>query len=628
MALTRAPRLLRLTLNFWNNPSQSLICLTILVVCSLVYGLNGKAIGAHETLPNAIAALNWLETGALHFDALRDSYLYSASGSTPAFLVEAPNGHLTSAYPIGTAIISFPIYLVLWGGLHLWELLQFLVTDSVESRLNLLDPAARPLIDAFEKTAAIAIGALSVMLFYLAARLKFSPSVSLLSTFIFAFCTNTWMTGSQGLWPQGAANLVVLALILSLLKANVTVKGRRKRLLVVVGILAGLLPGILPSSTGYAVAAIAYAILAFRWEALCVLLGLPSLLLALGWNSYFFGWSMEAVWLGAAAQEAGQFAWPGLESFLTAFVGLIISPSRGLLMFSPIVWLAIPGACLAYQRRARRDELLLTLMGGAALLRLLQLCLSSDWTAGWSYGPRLVADTMPILGLLVPYTVQFGVEHWFRFNRRTQRSLSVGLSVLIVLSVFPQLVGAFGANNWNGIPVYDAARVWQWRDTQVGRHARRVYYEMTQAIPNKPLYVQAFGGVVLSLRQANGLPFYQNRIVASPNERLPLRARVYNIGEIGWFGYETGLDWGLAIAKGEFFLPDQPGVPVENPQYLYVSGNHAPGETAEAIGTIHVPQEPGTYRLRFIMVVNEATEFSRRAIPFNLDVVVQPIPVE
>jgi hypothetical protein len=65
----------------------------------------------------------------------------------------------------------------------------------------------------FEKIAAAITTAISVVFFYLASSLKFEKSVALVSTFIFAFATNTWMTSSQGLWQHGLSNLSVIIII-------------------------------------------------------------------------------------------------------------------------------------------------------------------------------------------------------------------------------------------------------------------------------------------------------------------------------------------------------------------------------------------------------------------------------
>ncbi|MBW4656095.1 MAG: hypothetical protein KME20_24105 [Kaiparowitsia implicata GSE-PSE-MK54-09C] len=615
--------------SLWAGRSQATICTVLFVLCSLVYFLNERTISSNDNVPNAILALNWLENGVLHFDALRNSYFYENGGETiPYFFVEAPNGHLTSTYPIGTAIVTFPLYLAAWLIMKGVEAGSALLGSPIET-FNVIEESARAGIYNMQKLVSIFVASLSVVLFYLATRLKFSPGVSLLSAFIFAFCTNTWMTGSQGLWQHGTSNLVVLAIILSLLKANVVGTGRRRRLLVVVGVLCGLLPGIRPTSMVYGLAAIAYCLYAFRWEALYLLLGLPSLLISASWNFYFFGFDLKYLFVGGYSRFANQgdsftqqyyaLTW---QQFRTAFLGHLVSPNRGLLVFSPIVLLSVPGAWVLAQRRSRRDETLLLFMLAAALLLFIQYCFFTVWAGGWCYGPRYMTDLLPVIGLLIPYALDYTLAHWDQWAEWVGRSLSITLILLMVLSVFPQVVGAFGSNNWDGIPNSQPQRIWQWRDTQVGRHARHVYYEMIDAIPSHTNYLRGFEGTVRSVDQV-GSRVVGDRVVALSNQQVPMTITVQNTGEVPWFGYETGLGWGMAIATVEFARPNTPDQPIREPQLLYVSGNPERGDIAQAVGDIRFPRNTGAYEMSITLSVNAAREMPTPSPVYTIRTVVR-----
>ncbi len=85
-----------------------------------------------------------------------------------------------------------------------------------------------------------------------------------------------------------------------------------------------------------------------------------------------------------------------------AALGLLASPSRGLLVFYPALAFSALGLALLARRPALRQK---TGLGPAMLsLPLLALfvvpALWFDWWGGWCYGPRLMGDLLPLLGLL------------------------------------------------------------------------------------------------------------------------------------------------------------------------------------------------------------------------------------
>lgn len=87
---------------------------------------------------------------------------------------------------------------------------------------------------------------------------------------------------------------------------------------------------------------------------------------------------------------------------------------------------------------------------------------SPDWTGGWSYGPRLLADVAPLIVWFVPPALE-AVE------RSRSRAFAALAAALIVLSVLIQAHGAFdpatSAWNWTSHHL-PSARVWDWSDPQ------------------------------------------------------------------------------------------------------------------------------------------------------------------
>jgi len=94
----------------WFNPrSLAFECWLIFLVCVGAYLANGRTISNRDTFPNTMLAFNWIFNHQPHFDSFRDTYLLNKA---VWFFTESFSGHLTSVYPIGVAIVTFPFYVI------------------------------------------------------------------------------------------------------------------------------------------------------------------------------------------------------------------------------------------------------------------------------------------------------------------------------------------------------------------------------------------------------------------------------------------------------------------------------------------------------------------------------------
>src|SRR5262249_39010490 len=159
---------------------------------------------------------------------------------------------------------------------------------------------------------------------------------------------------------------------------------------------------------------------------------------------------------------------PG-NSFLEGLAGNLVSPARGLLIWSPFVLLAIPAALRAV-RRPGRDRVL-TVCVAVVVLHWLSIATLKPWWAGWSVGPRLFSDVLPFLMLLVADGVLFLRD---RLPRQwIQPAMAIG-AVLVAFSLFTNIRAAthFSVQLWNRDPLNvdtHSDRPWDWSDPQVLR---------------------------------------------------------------------------------------------------------------------------------------------------------------
>lgn len=86
------------------------------------------------------------------------------------------------------------------------------------------------------------------------------------------------------------------------------------------------------------------------------------------------------------------------DGFLTALYGILLSPSRGIFVFSPFLLVIAAGTIFAFNRF--KGDGLFRLCIGWILTSTLMISNWFSWEGGHSFGPRLFVDSLPSLVLL------------------------------------------------------------------------------------------------------------------------------------------------------------------------------------------------------------------------------------
>jgi hypothetical protein len=176
--------------------------------------------------------------------------------------------------------------------------------------------------------------------------------------------------------------------------------------------------------------------------------------LLLSYNLYYFG---ELT--GGYGELAGthtftpQVLWMGLR-------GLLISPDRGMLVFSPILLAAFGGMWIVLSRREGRLDDLLAYVAVSTLLAIVQYATFSGWHGAFGFSYRFLAELLPSFILLM-------VPVWGWLVATTPRRILVGGA--ICYSVFVQVIGAFYYPCGWYHPESDRfpARYFSWHDTEL-----------------------------------------------------------------------------------------------------------------------------------------------------------------
>ncbi len=541
---------------------RALTLVAIVAATFALYLSNGELITSYDSAPNSLLAFNTFATGKLDFDDYRGSY-FGKLGGAYAF-VEAPNGHLTSYFPIGTAIVTLPIASVVW-----------LVARPVGVAPP--SPAFEPFREAYEKIAAALVAACSVGLFFACARRIGASAPATIATTIYALATPMWAIASQGLWQHGPVNLAILAIVYALLGAQRSTGRAAIAWLVIAGVFAGLLPVIRPTALLFSIASLAYVAWTFRRLAPAFIIGgIVGVSPGLAWNLAYFH-----TLAGGYGGNLAMYRWD-ISSACFAFAGLLASPSRGLFVFAPVLLLAIAGAVVAWRTRRAGAALLLAL-GAAAMATTVQYAFFREWWGGFTYGPRFLADTVAIATLLIVYVLP---ENPLAFARAGLRGAATSAAFVVVClwCITVQFAGANGGaagSDWNAVPIsIDVApeRLWSLADTQIERNVRAAYYRFFPAAPP--------GTPTISLSAIAPQP-------SAPGAAERVTMLVHNGGPTTVWGYRSGRY--LGQLRVQLTLANDRATTI--PATLYLADSLPPGASATAIGEIPASPAPGTYRV-------------------------------
>jgi hypothetical protein len=159
---------------------------------------------------------------------------------------------------------------------------------------------------------------------------------------------------------------------------------------------------------------------------------------------------------------------------LDALAGTLVSPNRGLFIFTPVYLLSAAGAAMVLASPRRYHPIYLLAAIGACGQWLVIAIMNPYWWGGFSYGPRLFCPVLPLLTLLlVPPLEEARRRAWWR-----RRGLLIVASVALAWSLFVQARGAFasGPHEWNYEPIVDLhhEQLWNWSDLQIFRQSRKI----------------------------------------------------------------------------------------------------------------------------------------------------------
>lgn len=372
-------------------------------------------------------------------------------GEVPAsniYQLEFVNGHIYYAYPPGSSILSVP-YIVIMNALGF----SSANSDGTYNASNEMKIET--------SLAALLMAAFAAIVFF-TARLLLPVYWSVVIAAGTAFGSQVWSTASRAMWSDTWGILLMGLVVWLLLKAQ----GDRHSLRPV--LLATLLSWAYFVRPTYCLPILAIsAYVAFFHSAVLVryvATGVVWLTGFIAYSWYHFGKVLPTYY------SLNKLTF---ESFWSALAGHLISPSRGLLVFSPVILFVV--YLLIRYARSLPSIRLAVLAPSIIAAHLFVVSAVPMWWGGHSYGSRLTAGLVPWFALLG--ILGIAARHaWLpqqgsnapRFIQAGE--LAIG-GVLLVLSIALNGLGATAQRTWwwNVKPVnvdQHPERVWDWKHPQ------------------------------------------------------------------------------------------------------------------------------------------------------------------
>ena len=365
-----------------------------------------------------LTAQSLVKNGTFRLDAYQgwipENYAYAQVG-----------GHIYWIYPVGTPLFLSP----------------FVWMAGLQGYVFLPDTQANATLQNF--LSGLTVAACALLMYFLLAAICSQLHSYILAVF-FTFGTSVISTMGTGLWSVNLAILFSLAALILIVYESV-------------GKLRSLNPYLLgfflfsaylcrPSEVLFVGFVFLY-ILVYRRQIL-----LKLILTIAGFMAVFIAYSLlELHQVLPQYYRSSEFSltW----NFITNLIANLFSPSRGLLVFSPFLGMAIIGS-IAFLKNLWKNPIFL-LSGVWITAHLAMISAWKMWWGGDSFGPRLLTDILPAFLLLLALVWQVAQEN---LSHKSQQAWMIVFAAFAGISIFiHSYQGMFNpaTDLWNNGPEVD-----------------------------------------------------------------------------------------------------------------------------------------------------------------------------
>jgi alpha-1,2-mannosyltransferase len=234
---------------------------------------------------------------------------------------------------------------------------------------------------------------------YLSLRSRLSLRASLAVTAVFAFATPVWSVSADALWTHPVTIVGCAGAAWALSRNRFGIAG----LFFAAGILARAHVALIALVVGVGLSLSRRSLRPMMQLGSTSLLGVASLVL---WNHYLSGsWGLEAG-QGKAVSDVVPGYDSGLWSYLQNVAGFLVSPDRGLLIWTPCVLVLLPAVMRSWKHI---PDWARWLAWGGGLYTVVQVAMVRDFGGGdgfygYRYALELLTCVTPVLAFALPNT--------------------------------------------------------------------------------------------------------------------------------------------------------------------------------------------------------------------------------
>ena len=335
--------------------------------------INSLPLQSEDVLPSIFTGITLTKEGTLYLDSYYEmmvsKYPQPDDVTKTPFYLRKVGDHYLSAFPIMNTLLTLPIFFIY----------SFFVSNFSWSDIYLLSHLSGSFI--------ISLSAL-FMFILLTRVLRYSQKTSLLLTFTYCFATINLPLISQALWQHGAVQLFIILTIIFYLKERyfytffflgLAILSRPTAiiLLVILGIFILVnkkfnLKNFFMSLFGISIPLLFFII-------------------------YNFVFYQDLSNQGYSSQLGNSW----LGNFPESFIGIWLSPSKGLLVYSPVFIFSLIGIW-----RGMKQNQLLKISFWMILLHTLVLSKWKHWYGGFGYGYRMISDVIPFFIFPIGYLLE------------------------------------------------------------------------------------------------------------------------------------------------------------------------------------------------------------------------------
>jgi len=345
--------------------------------------INSLPLQSEDIVPSIFTGISIVKENTIYlnnyYEMMTSKYPQPDNPSNTPFYLKKVGDNYLSAFPILSSIVALPVFYIY---------LQFTGIVTWEDAYNLSH-----LSGAF-------VMSLATVLFYyfLENVLKISRKNSILLTLVFSLATINLPLISQGLWQHGVVQVFSILGLIFFYKRNYFL----------MSLFLGF--GILARPTAVIVLIILGIFMIIKKE-LSLKSFLYSLLGVIIPASFFVVYNQFYYQDISNQGYAGQLLNSWIGNFPESFFGIWLSPSKGILVYSPVLIFSL----IAIYKGYKKEEYL-KISFWVILIHTLVLSKWKHWYGGFGYGYRMISDIIPFLVLPLAYLLQNyyeKVKKWF-----------------------------------------------------------------------------------------------------------------------------------------------------------------------------------------------------------------------